>query len=185
MKKASLAVVTLVALAGCGVPGYVKESNAPVIMRITGFNPPIIDSDVIKTDGVFEDEVAVSVAVRSTNPNVTVPQVPMAVFLERYEVRYRRSDGRNTEGVDVPYRISGPMAGVIDAQTNGSSAFQLEIVRRQAKFEPPLRNLQGSDRGGALVLTVIADVTIYGRTTAGQLLSTTGSVQIDFANFGG
>jgi hypothetical protein len=184
MKKASLAVA-LLALSGCGVPGYVKESNAPVILRITGFTPPIVDSDVIKTDGVFEDEVAVALAVRSTNPNVTVPQVPMAVFLERYEVRYRRSDGRNVEGVDVPYAISGPMAGVIDAQTSGSTAFQLEIVRRQAKFDPPLRNLRGSSGGGAIVLTVIADVTIYGRTTAGQLVTTSASVQIDFADFGG
>lgn len=184
MKKASLASAMLVALSGCA-PAYVTQSNAPVILRITGFLPEIVTSDVVTATGVTQDNVSVSLAVRSTNPNVTVPQVPMAVFMERYEIRYLRSDGRNTEGVDVPYRISGPMAGVIDAQTSGSTAFSLEVVRRQAKLEPPLRNLQGSTGGGAIVLTVIAEVTVYGKTTVGQAVTATGRVQIDFGNFAG
>ena len=146
------------------------------------------EQDLVHAAGVIApDNATVSIAVRSTNPNVTVPQVAMAVFLERYEIRYVRSDGRNTEGVDVPYRITGGMTGVIDALTAGSSAFTIEVVRRQAKLEPPLRNLRGNTPdtlgGSAIVITVFAEITVHGRTTAGQAVQATGRVQIDFGDF--
>lgn len=181
MKKGCLVALVMALLPGCGVPDYVKQSNAPVILRIVGFAPEIVTSDVVTTRGVFANNVTVALAVRSTNPAVTVPQVPMAVFMERYEIRYFRSDGRNTEGVDVPHRISGPMAGVIDALASGSTPFTIEVVRLQAKLEPPLRNLIS---GGAIVLTTFAEITVYGRTTAGQLVTTSARLQIDFADFG-
>jgi hypothetical protein len=47
-------------------------------------------------------------------------------------------------------------------------------------MEPPLATLKSSN----VVLTVIADVTLYGRDQAGNEVSTTGSVQIKFADFG-
>jgi hypothetical protein len=112
---------------------------------------------------------------------VTVPQVALAVFMERYEIRYVRSDGRNTEGVDVPFRITGGMNGVIDAQVSGSTDFAIEVVRRQAKLEPPLRNLVGG--GGAIVVTMFAEITVYGRTTPGQVVQASSRVQIDFGDF--
>lgn len=183
MKKASLLVGLALAVSGCA-PSYVTDSNAPVTLRIVAFSPQIVQSDVETDDGtVVQDNVTMSLAVRSKNPNLTVPQVPIAVFMERYEVRYFRSDNRNAEGVDVPYRISGPMAGVIDAQTSGASDFTLELVRRQAKLDPPLRNLK--DNGGALVVTVFAEITVHGRTTAGQAVSDMARVQIDFGDFAG
>jgi len=183
MKKASLLVGLALAVSGCA-PSYVTDNNAPVFLRIVAFDPPILQSDVQSEEGtIAQDDITVSLAVRAKNPNVTVPQVPIAVFMERYEVRYFRSDNRNAEGVDVPYRISGPMAGVIDAQDSGSSEFTLELVRRQAKLDPPLRNL--SSNGGAIVVTVFAEITVHGRTTAGQAVSDTARVQIDFGDFAG
>ena len=183
MKKASLLIGLALAFSGCA-PGYVTESTAPVLLRITGMSPAIVQSDVVSDDGVVtQDNITMGLAVRSKNPNVTVPQVAIAVFMERYEVRYFRSDGRNAEGVDVPYRISGPMAGPIDAANSGSTDFTLEIVRRQAKLDPPLRNLQSA--GGAIVVSVFAEITVHGRTTAGQAVSDTARVQIDFGDFAG
>lgn len=188
MRKASLSALLLVTLTGCAAD-YVTESNAPVILRITGIAPSVVQSNVTPTTTRLPsaDPAVVSIAVRSSNPNVTVPQVPMAVFMERYEIRYIRSDGRSVEGVDVPYRITGSMNGVIDAQTSGSTAFTIEVVRAQAKLEAPLRNLRGANSdtpgGSAIVITMFADITVYGKTTAGQVVQTSAQVQIDFADF--
>jgi hypothetical protein len=130
-----------------------------------------------------EDEVPVTIAVRPKNPNFeNVPQVAAAVLIERYDVRYFRSDGRNTEGVDVPYRISGNITTAVDVGTGSGDnvTFPIEVVRRQAKLEPPLANLAGS--GGALVLTCFAEITIHGRTVAGEAVEARGRLQIDFAD---
>jgi hypothetical protein len=56
-------------------------------------------------------------------------------------------------------------------------------VRRQAKVELPLSSLAGG--GGPFVITMFAEVTVHGRTLAGQETNAaTGRVQIDFADFG-
>ncbi len=183
MKKASLLIGLALAFSGCA-PGYVTDSNASVMLLINSFSPSIVDSDVATDEGtILPDLVTMNASVRAKNQNVTVPQVAMSVDLERYEVRYFRSDGRNQEGVDVPYRISGPLAVPINALTSGGTDFSVEIVRRQAKIDPPLRNLVGG--GGALVVTVFAEVTIHGRTVSGQAVSDTARVQIDFADIAG
>jgi hypothetical protein len=131
----------------------------------------------------------VTVAVRAKNPGVTTPQVNMAVFMERYEVVYTRSDGRNLPGVDVPFAISGPLSGVVDvADGGGTLDLPVEVVRIQQKLEPPLRNLRGAQTdtlgGTAIAMTVVATVTVYGSTTVGQVVSDTAQLQIDFADFG-
>ena len=79
--------------------------------------------------------------------------------------------------------LAGPLAVPINALTSGGTDFSVEIVRRQAKTEPPLRNLVSG--GGALVVTVFAEVTIHGRTVSGQAVSDTARVQIDFADIAG
>jgi len=181
------ALGVLVATSGC-TPDYVTGSDAPVTLYINSINDgAALDSDVL--DGapnsgftVNEDEVSVDLANRAKNPNFTnTPQVAMAINIDRYEVRYFRSDGRNTEGVDVPYRITGNIRTVIDVDDNVS--FSLEVVRRQAKLEPPLRNLVSG--GGEIVLTCFAEVTLHGHTSANQAVQATGRLQIDFADFAG
>lgn len=181
---ASLATLFGLPHSGC-TPDYVTDNQAPVSLFINAINDGApLDSDVLSGSAqggffVVEDEVLVAIANRSKNPNFTnTPQVAMAIDVDRYEVRYFRSDGRNTEGVDVPYKISGNIRFVIDVEDN--QTFSLEVVRRQAKLEPPLRNLVGG--GGELVLTCFAEVTLHGRTTAGQAVKAVGHLQIDFAD---
>jgi hypothetical protein len=99
-------------------------------------------------------------------------------------VKYRRSDGRGVEGQDVPYSISGNMTAAFDVKTSGTDPLLVEVVRVQAKLEPPLRNLV-SGSGGGIVVTMFADITLHGRTVSGQPVQAVGSLQIDFANFGG
>ena len=75
------------------------------------------------------------------------PRAPSSdVFLERYEVRYFRTDGRDVEGVDVPFRITGPMGTCASTRSRRATRSRptaiITIVRHQAKLEPPLRNLR-------------------------------------------
>ena len=107
-----IAVVLMVgalALSGCGMsPDYVTQSEANVSLFVNEINDgSVLQSDVRTGDEsntVEADNVEVSFANRSKNPNVTTVQVARAIDIDRYTVRYFRSDGRNTPGVDVPYR---------------------------------------------------------------------------------
>ncbi len=185
-----LGVLAAVAtFAGCSA-GYTTDNNSTVLLILAAINGGTpLQSDVIK-DGttILSDSVKVSVAVRFKNRNITVaPSIPSAVIVDRYEVRYRRSDGRGVEGQDVPYTISGNIAFAFDVKTSGTDDVLIEVVRGQAKLEPPLRNLQGAVKnalGGAFILTVFADITLHGHTISGQAVSGTGTLQIDFADYG-
>ncbi len=176
------AVGLLVALSGC-TPDYVTDNAASVNLIVAAINGGApLDSDV--RNGEFSTFVCpnlvdVSVAVRNKNPNAPAPNVPSAVILKSYEVRYSRTDGRGTEGLDVPYRITGNLTLAVDVQNSGTTTFSLEVVRRQAKVEPPLSSIFQ-----AALLTVMADITVYGETVSGQSVSASGRLQIDFADFG-
>lgn len=176
--------VAFLAHGGCA-KDYVTSSEGDVIFRIVSINDgDVLESDVITDEGIFADSVDVLVANRPRNPLTTVPQVAMAVFIERYEVSYTRSDGRNTAGVDVPFAISGPLTTTVDVASAGNNVtVPIEVVRLAAKLEPPLRNLR--DFGGQDIITVIAQVTLHGRTTAGHAVTDTARVQITFSDFAG
>jgi len=175
-------------LSGCSA-GYTTDNASPVIFTIALVNggKPLA-SDVLTNGTVVSDSVDVSIGVRFKNPNIeTVPSIPNAVRVERYEVKYRRSDGRGVEGQDVPYTISGNVTTIFDVKTSGVDPLSVEVVRAQAKLEPPLRNLRGATAdtlGGALVVTMFADITVYGRTISGIPVQSTGTLQIDFADYG-
>jgi hypothetical protein len=105
------------------------------------------------------------------------PTTNNQVTVSRYHVSYRRSDGRNTPGVDVPLGFDGAVTTTIPANSNGSLEFQ--IVRQVAKLEQPLVQLRQS----STVISVIADVTFFGADQVGNEVSVTGSVLINFGNF--
>jgi hypothetical protein len=102
-----------------------------------------------------------------------------AVTFTRYHVDYRRTDGRNRPGVDVPYGFDGAVTATIPAGSQGVLSF--EIVRHQAKLEPPLASLQGF--GGLGFLSIVAEITLYGRDQNGNELTATASMDIHFADF--
>jgi hypothetical protein len=185
MKRITMVTGLALALSGC-TADFVQQNNADVLLIVADVNgSAVLLSDVNPVAG---DSVSVAVAVRNKNQNagVPVPNVLQAVIIERYEVRYYRSDGRNTEGVDVPYRISGNITTGIDVATSGTTPVVVEVVRAQAKLEPPLRNLRlvGTEPGGsALVLTCFAEITLHGKTVSGQAVTGSGRLQIDFSDW--
>jgi hypothetical protein len=180
------------ALSGCGMsPDYVTQTDADVSLFVNDINGgSVLQSDVRAGDDsntVQSDNADVSFANRSKNPNVTTLQVARAIDIDRYTVRYFRSDGRNTQGVDVPYSISGDLRTTLDIGDN--STISIQVVRAQAKLDAPLTNLRavvpGALGGSALILSCFAELTFYGRTTSGKVVQASGTVQIDFADFPG
>lgn len=184
MRVASLFALSAAVLAqgGCS-KDYVTGSEGDVIFRIVDINGgELLECDV-QTDGSIVPCTAdVEVANRPKNPLTAVPQVAMAVFIERYEVSYTRSDGRNTPGVDVPFPFSGRLTTVVDVSTGGDTVIiPMTVVRQQQLDEPPLRNLR--DLGGQRIFTVTAQITLHGRTTADHAVTSTGFLTISFADF--
>lgn len=109
---------------------------------------------------------------------VSTPSAHNEVTINRYRVSYRRTDGRNTPGIDVPYGFDGAVTGTVSAI--GTLNIGFEIVRHVSKEEPPLVQLAHSRS----IISTIADVTFYGRDQVGNDVSVTGSISIDFGNFG-
>jgi hypothetical protein len=106
------------------------------------------------------------------------PTTNNEVTITRYRVTYRRADGRNTPGVDVPYAFDGAATGTV--RTGATLGLAFELVRHIAKEESPLVQL-GSN---SAIITTIADITFYGRDQVGNDISATGYIQVDFGNFG-
>ena len=135
-----------------------RSSTILVIERIgaaSGGTPDdpietLLNSDVLLNGGVFPDigRVTTRLAFKSpgTSENPASPTSANWVTVTGYRVVYRRSDGRNTQGLDVPYAFEGGMTmTTVDV---GTAEFTL--VRAQAKLEPPLIALR--DGGGAVAL---------------------------------
>jgi hypothetical protein len=131
----------------------------------------------VTTPTIFNDLGKVEFAlVMKDQGNPASPAPLNAVTITRYRVVYRRTDGRNTPGVDVPFGFDSGVTVTVSAD-GGITDF--ELVRHSAKQEPPLRFLQVN----ADIISTIAEVTFYGHDQAGNELSATGLIGVDFGNF--
>ena len=70
---------------------------------------------------------------------ITTSQI---VTINRYLVRFRRADGRNTPGVDVPFPFDSALTFTVAPGSTNAASF--ELVRHNAKFEQPLLGLVNS-----------------------------------------
>jgi len=189
--RAALVGAVAVAASSCGEVARTGQSPAFVIIDsiqgASGANPgafaSVLPSDVVTNGTVFNDLGQVTMRLAMRNPgtpsNPTSPSTLNEVTITRYRVTYRRSDGRNTQGVDVPYGFDGAFTVTIPA--GGSAGAGFDLVRVQAKLEPPLRNLRGS--GAQIIISTIADVTFYGSDQAGNEVTVTGSIGVNFSDF--
>ena len=194
MKTLSLLVAGTLFSLSC-TPDFVEQNDSDVILRfvkIIGLAGEAEDEgDVLLSDvtPIFNDNAQLTLEAIPKNPNPQLLGNFNDVFLERYEVRYFRTDGRNTEGVDVPYRFTGAMATLVPA--NGQAEAVIVVVRHTAKEEPPLRNLAftpqsnvpGGPGGGQGIIHTIAEITVHGRTTSGKALGVVGRLTVTFADF--
>ena len=109
---------------------------------------------------------------------LATPSAVNAVTITRYRVEFRRSDGRNTPGVDIPRPFESAISFTVPAGAT-AAARTFELVRQGAKSEAPLSGLAT----GLSIISTIADVTFFGRDQAGKDLSVTGSIGVQFGNF--
>ena len=201
MRSASRVIVLaalMAAAASCG--DVVRNGRAPVLLVLNslqgarGSTPALfgtpLSSDVITnvvTGGnctvatpcptVFGDlgQAAFSVVMKDTT---VTPSTNNQVTLSRYHVEFVRSDGRNTQGVDVPYAFDGAVTLTIAAGGTGTAAF--ELVHFLAKQEAPLVQLVSNN----VEIATIANVTFYGTDLVGNAVQVTGTISVNFANFG-
>ena len=111
-------------------------------------------------------------------PGITATPTPLNdVTFYRYRVSYRRADGRNTPGVDVPYPFDSAITFTVPSA--GEASFGFDLVRHTAKDEAPLKALAESP----VIISTIAEVSFYGRDQAGNDVSVTGNIGIFFGNF--
>lgn len=187
-----LAALSTLLTAGCGQTSQGRSPSQVVITALEAGSgrtgPPsafvgVLLSDVIdkKTHTVFDDFGRVSMNLHLKDPGVpgvlTSPTVLNDVTITRYHVAYRRADGRNTPGVDVPFAFDSAVTFTVFAGQGGASIF--ELVRHVAKAEAPLAALAND----FTVITTIADVTFYGQDQAGNNVAITGSIGVDFGDF--
>ena len=201
MTSKSITVALLTALsisaAGCGVA---DQGRSPVVLRIDEIAASsgagsqsfggYLHSDVqtiVKVNNVdmptrYSDPGRVTMSVVLRDPGApgvaATPSELNTVTITRYRVVYRRTDGRNVQGVDVPWAFDSGMTVSIPASSSAQQTF--DLVRVSAKFEAPLAALTVNGQA----LDVIADVTFYGKDMHHNDISVSGSIGITFANFG-
>ena len=139
-----------------------------------------LHSDVNTPGGNFDDLARATFRLGLKDPGpgtaANTPTQNQFITIDRYHVRFFRADGRNTQGVDVPYEFDGAFSATIGDNTVQSS---FVVVRHDAKREAPLAIL-GSNR---VILTIIAEITFYGRDQTGHETLATARASIDFGNY--
>lgn len=128
---------------------------------------------------IYADLGRVEFSVQMKDPSITTPSPLNAITVSQYRVVFRRSDGRNTQGVDVPYAFDG---GLTFTVTGGAASGSFALVRHQAKSEPPLRNMVNN--GGAQVISTVAEISFYGKDQSGNDVVATGTMSVNFGDFG-
>jgi hypothetical protein len=190
-RRAALAFVAVAALATAACGDKVlqgKGSSYLVIDQLaaaTGAKAEtfstVLQSDVLTKGGVLEDLGKVTLHIAMKDVSVTTGTEPTAnnvITVNRYHIDFIRSDGRNAQGVDVPYSVDGAVTGTV---TTSQTALVFAIVPVQRKLEAPLLALR--NLGGAVAIMTIANVTFYGYDQAGNAVAVTGSISVNFADW--
>lgn len=180
-----LFVVALVAVSSaCGE--FTREGRGPVVLVVDSLivgddEHGTLLSDVVTRNSTFNDMAEVEMRVILKDPGVpgvsVGPTLLNAVTITRYRVEYRRTDGRSTQGVDVPYSFDSALTFTVPSDGASSAVFQL--VRHAAKEEAPLKALAANFD----IISTIAYVTFYGHDQAGNDVSATATIGVDFGNF--
>jgi len=146
----------------------------------------VLQSDVLNVNTTTNAQTIAADQGRATfqlaMKDVTDPTGPTTnnfITVTQYQVEYVRSDGRNIQGVDVPFSFSGGVTTTV----SGTASVPFTLVRIQAKQEAPLAALAFG--GGANAITTVARVTFFGHDQTGREVSVTGNIEVDFSDWAG
>ena len=185
--KTTILLALFAVLISCNpIENETLSNSMLVIMSLTGqdINGNIsnfLQSDVLTSiNTVTADPATVTFKAQLLNPDpINGSSQYNNVLVTRYVVTYFRSDGKNIEGVDVPYSFEGHMSSLVEIDNISELSFVL--VREVAKLEPPLINLHEGRAEGVLQLR--AKVDFYGHDLANKVVKSTGYLSIYFANY--
>jgi len=173
-----------------------NDSNSTMLLIVEslmgtdqeGNDSNFIQSDVLSEDSATgQDTIFADIATAALKANFLDPEPLLgtsqynSIIVTRYIVSYFRSDGKNREGIDVPYSFEGYLNEQIEANQTVNISFV--IVREVAKAEPPLVDLSLGRSDG--VLEVTAKVEFYGHDLTNREVNATAYISIFFANYGG
>jgi hypothetical protein len=149
--------------------------------ELSGFLLSDVVTVVDDVPTVFNDVGRARFSLGLKDPGTTTaPNAPSQfdfITIDRYRVRFTRTDGRNQPGVDVPYGFDGAISITV---SGGETSAGFEIVKHTMKQEAPLQALMFS----GVIISTIAEITFYGRDQAGHEVSVTGRLSVNFGNFG-
>ena len=200
MSRVLMVAALAAAAASCG--DVVRDSRAPVFLvmdSLTGapsggfgagtFSGTLFSDVIVNVTSpepctpanpcpsVFADRGQAVLHLDSKNVSLA-PTSNNEVTISRYHVTFRRADGRNTAGVDVPFAFDGAVTALVAA--GGPTTVSFELVRHIAKEESPLVQLISSPA----IISTLADVSLYGADQVGNAVTVSGSMTVEFGNFG-
>jgi hypothetical protein len=161
-----------------GAPGNKPSSFGTPLESdvVTNLQSPPPCSATSPCPTIFNDLGQAVLSIVPKDASLT-PSSNNQVTITRYHIDYMRTDGRNTQGVDVPYSVDGGVTATVPPTGTANVAF--ELVQNVAKEQAPLVQLIASRE----FISTIAKVTFYGRDQVGNDVSITGQIQINFGNF--
>jgi hypothetical protein len=191
--KAAIGALAVLAAVACNpIENSTTSASLLTVVTITGLDLSLKDqnftqSDVLLTDATTgTSTITDDVAKASLGASMLAPNPPAGtsqyndIQLDKIVISYSRTDGRSSEGVDVPYAFEQNVSQVIRIGQQATVSFI--IVRATAKQEPPLVGLQaGVGRGE--VLYTNAKIVFYGHDLAGKTVTATGYLPVDFSDF--
>ncbi len=185
-----LSILFLLIFNSCNVlENKTRSASVLVIESVVGISMPkktedtsALESDVVinppsgKCYYVIGDLAKVTFTAKLLSPTRT-PTFYNDIRVYRYRVRYIRTDGRNVEGVDVPYSYEGAMD--VYVPVNGTVSWSFDIVRTTAKEESPLIELANTNNA----IEAIAIIDFYGEDMAGNKVTASGRLSVHFRDW--
>ena len=193
-KKKSATILLILAvlpailmLSGCNpLEDDSKSSSFIIVESITGTDlsgktAGFLQSDVVLTNSIVTADVATATLRASLLDPAPIlkPGQFNDIMLDRYIVSYSRVDGKNRQGVDVPYSFEGAFTQLLKIGTSTSISFV--VVREVAKLESPLIDLAQNRAEGVIEAT--AKIEFYGHDLVENKVKATGYLTIFFANY--
>ena len=151
----------------------------------SGSSASFLESDVAETNTAGQSYVTADMAKVTLRASLLDPAPIIGtsqfedIMLDRYIVSYSRTDGRNRQGVDIPYSFEGSLSQLLEVGT--SKTISIIVVRGVAKLEPPLIGLVQNRAEG--ILEVTAKIEFYGHDLADHKVKAEGYLTIFFANY--
>jgi hypothetical protein len=194
-KKKSATILLILAvlpailmLSGCNpLEDDSKSSSFIIVESVAGTDASgkaasFLQSDVVLTNSIVVADVATATLRASLLDPAPIlkPSQFNDIMLDRYIVSYSRVDGKNRQGVDVPYSFEGALTQLLKIGTSTSISFV--VVREVAKLESPLIDLALQNRVEG-VIEATAKIEFYGHDLVENKVKATGYLTIFFANY--